>query len=172
VPPCANQNCQRDDERICVAHLYKRHIKDLNSRAFVPVTPPSTEESPPIIIRIATGPWFSRSAHTPKVSLGRRHHMHPDPRILPSPPRLRHLTPSHTTSMHRGRDNVRVIRVRSASPHTWVPWSYTGQCEGGDVERCTRDCTIAWQWKGAERVHKGAEMYRWRYWARARVRHR
>lgn len=155
-----------------MTHLHKRHIKNLNSRAFVPVAPPSTEESPSIIIRFATGPRFRRTAHTPEVSLSCRHHLYLDPCILPTPASLRHVAPPHTTRMHRGRDDVRVVRVRPASPHTWVRRSCTRQCEGGDVERCARNCTIAWEWKGPERVHEGTQVYRWSYWTCTRVRHR
>jgi hypothetical protein len=121
----------------------------------VPVAPSCTEEPPSIVIRIATGPWFRRGAHTPNVPLSRRYHLYLDSRIPPTPSRLRHLTPSHATSMDRGGDDVRVIRVWSVSPHAWVHGSYTGQCESGDVERCARDCTIAWERKRAERVHEG-----------------
>jgi len=182
VPPCATtknvstfpktHTHSEIVQKVSVTHLHKCYIEYLNSRAFVPITPPCTEEPSPIIIRVAAGPRFRRSAHTPKVPLSGRHHLYLDPCIMPTPSSLRHLAPPHATSMHRGGDNVRVIRVWSTSPYTWVRGSYTGQCESGDVERCSCDCAIAWEWKRAERVNKGTQVYGWRYWTRARVMHR
>lgn len=96
--------------------------------------------------------------------------MHLDPGIPSEPPRLPHLAPSHAASMHRCGYDVRVIRVWSTAPNSWVRGPHTGQCKSRDVQSRARHGAVTREGQGAKRMNECTKIYRWPClaWARGR----
>ena len=141
-------------------HLDKRHVKDLDPCAFVPVAPPCTKEPSPVVFRVATTFSLCSGADIANVPLRRGHDLNLDPRVPAAPSCLTRLTPSQTTSVHRSGNDIRVVRVWSTTPHARVSRACTWQREGGNVQRCTCHCTISGEWQGTERMHEGTKVNR------------
>lgn len=87
-------------------HLDKRHVKDLDPCAFMPVAPPCTKESSPVIFRIATTSSFSSGAKITNVPLCRGHDLNLDPRVPAAPSRFVNLTPPQSAGMHRSGNDI------------------------------------------------------------------
>ena len=141
-------------------HLDKRHVKDLDPCAFMPVAPSCTKEPSPVVFGIPSTSIFNSGANITNIPLRRGHDLNLDPRVPAAPSRLTRLTPSQTTSVHRSRNYIRVVRVWSATPHARVSRACTWQREGGNVQRCTCHYTISGERQGAERMHEGTKVNR------------